>query len=76
VEEEKLVLFLIKAQEEAIAWELTENGNFRKDYFEPIIIPTVPLTPGVKCNIPISSGIYDKVVRIIKDKIKIGIYER
>src|SRR5882724_12282584 len=42
LEEEKLVLFLIKAQEEAIAWDLTECGNFRKDHFELIIIPTVP----------------------------------
>src|SRR5882724_4009525 len=32
-EEEKLILFLIKAQEEVIAWDPTEHGNFRKDYF-------------------------------------------
>jgi len=75
-EEEKLVLFLIKAQEAAIAWDPAERGNFRKDYFEPIIIPTVPHTPWVKCNIPIPPGIYDEVVRIIKEKIKIGVYER
>ena len=35
----------IKAQEEVIAWDPTEHGNFRKDYFKPIIIPTVPHTP-------------------------------
>ena len=75
-EEEKLVLFLIKTQEEAIAWDLTEHGNFRKDYFEPIIIPTVPHMPWVKHNIPIPPGIYVEVVRIIKEKIKIGVYER
>ena len=72
----KLVLFLIKAQEEAIAWVPTKCGNFRKDYFEPIIILTVPHMPWVECNIPIPPGIYDDVVRIIKEKIKIGIYER
>jgi len=44
-EEEKLVLFLIKAQEEVIAWDPNEHGNFRKDYFKLIIIPTVPHTP-------------------------------
>ena len=75
-EEEKLVLFLIKAQEEAIAWDPTEHGNFRKDYFKPIIIPTVPHMPWVKHNIPILPGIYNKVVRIIKENKKIGIYER
>jgi len=76
LEEENLVLFLIKAQEEAIAWDPTKHGNFRKDYFEPIIIPTVPHTPWVEHNIPIPPGIYDEVVRIIKEKIKIGVYER
>ena len=76
LEEEKLVLFLIKAQEEVIAWDPTECVNFRKDYFEPIIIPTVPHTPWVKCNIPIPPRIYDEVIRIIKEKIKIGVYER
>ena len=75
-EEEKFVLFLIKAQEEVIAWDPTKHGNFRKDYFKPIIIPTVPHMPWVECNIPIPPGIYDEVVRIIKEKIKIGIYER
>ena len=32
--------------------------------------------PWVKHNIPIPPGIYDEVVRIIKEKTKIGIYER
>jgi len=58
-----------------IAWDLTECGNFRKDYFKPIIIPTVPHMPWVEHNIPIPPGIYE-VVRIIKEKIKIGVYER
>src|SRR5882724_7837735 len=75
-EEEKLVLFLIKAQEEAITWDLTQPANFRKDYFKPIIIPTVPHMPWVERNIPIPPGIYDEVIRIIKGKIRIGIYER
>src|SRR5882724_12565631 len=72
----KLVLFLIKAQEEVIAWALKKRGNFRKDHFELIIIPTVPHMPWVEHNIPIPPGIYDEDVRIIKKNIKIGIYER
>jgi len=75
LEEEKLVLFLIKSQEEAIAWDPTEHGNFRKDYFESMIILTVPHTR-VKCSIPILPGIYNEVVRIIKEKIKIGVHKR
>src|SRR5882724_8252119 len=75
-EEHKLVLFLIKEQEAAIAWDLSDHGNFRKDYFEPIVIPTVENIPWVEQNIPIPPGIYDKVIKIIKEKIKIGIYDR
>src|SRR5882724_1601100 len=75
-EEENLVLFLIKAQEEVIAWDPTKHGNFRKDYFKPIIILTVPHTPWVKHNIPIPPRIYDEFIRIIKEKIKIGVYQR
>jgi len=62
-EEEKLVLFLIKAQEEVIAWESDRAWNFRMYYFEPIIIQTVPHMPWVECNIPIPPRIYDEVIR-------------
>jgi len=75
-EEEKLILFLIKAQEADIAWDPTKHGNFRKDYFKPVVIPTVEHIPWVERNIPIPPGIYDEVVRIIKEKIKVGVYER
>jgi len=40
-EEHKIVLFLIKEQEAAIAWDPSECSNFRKDYLEPIVILTV-----------------------------------
>src|SRR5882672_6471827 len=76
LEEEKVMLFLIKAQEAAIAWDPSERGNFRKNYFKPIVIPTVEHIPWVEQNIPILPGIYDEVIRIIKEKIKVGIYER
>jgi len=75
-EEHKLVLFLIKEQEAAIAWDLSEQGNFSRDYFKPIVIPTVEHIPWVERNIPISPGIYDEVIKILKEKIKISVYER
>jgi len=55
--------------------DLTERGNFRKDYFEPIIIPTVPTRHGSSTTF-LYPWIYDEVIRIIKEKIKIGVYER
>src|SRR5882724_9834769 len=48
LEEHKLVLFLIKEQEAAIAWDPSECGNFRKDYFKPIVIPMVEHIPWVE----------------------------
>jgi len=39
--EENLVLFLIKVQEEGIAGDTSEFGNFQKDYFDPVVIPTI-----------------------------------
>ena len=76
MEEEKLVLFLIKAQEEAIAWDASECGNFQKDYFYPVVIPTIENIPWVECNIPIPPGIYDEFFRILKEKIRVGVYKR
>ena len=75
-DEKKLVLFLIKAQEEGIAWDMSEQGNFWKDYFDPVVIPTIKHIQRVEWNIPIPLGIYDKVVKILKENIQVGIYER
>src|SRR5882724_10337040 len=76
LDEEKLVLFLIKAQEEGIAWDTSEWGNFQKDYFDPVVIPTIEHIPWVEQNISIPLGIYDEVVKILKENIQVGVYER
>src|SRR5882724_12767562 len=75
-DEEKLVLFLIKAQEGGIAWDVSEWGNFQKNYFDPVVIHTIEHIPWVEQNIPIPPGIYDEVVKILKEKIQVGVYER
>ena len=75
-EEENLILFLIKAQEDSIAWDTSKQGSFRADYFNPIVIPTIQHVPWVERNIPIPPGIYNKVVCILKEKISVGVYER
>ena len=71
-----MVLFLIKAQEECIAWDASEWGNFWKDYFDPVVIPTIKHIPWVEWNIPIPPGIYDEVVKILKEKIWVGVNAR
>jgi len=51
-------------------WKLTEG------YFDLVVIPTIEHIPWVEHNIPIPLGIYDEVVRILKEKIQVGVYER
>ncbi|SJL14310.1 uncharacterized protein ARMOST_17766 [Armillaria ostoyae] len=74
-EERKLVHHFMCLQEQGFAWDDTEAGHFREDFFLPIDIPIVPHTPWVLRNIPIPPGIYDKVCHIIKSKIDSGVYE-
>jgi hypothetical protein len=74
-EEEKLAVHLVKLQEKGIAWDATERGSFRDDYFDPIVIPTIEHIPWVEKNIPIPPGIYEEVIKVLKEKIAIGVYE-
>ena len=62
-------------QNQGFAWEDSERGRFREDFFPSIEIPTVPHTPWVERNIPIPPGIYDEVCKIIRTKISAGVYE-
>jgi hypothetical protein len=73
--EEKLVHEVILNHEMAFAWDETERGHFREDYFEPVKIPVLMHTPCQEQNIPIPLGIRDEVVEIICGKTKTGVYE-
>jgi len=55
-------------QNRAFAWNDTEKGRFRPDFFPPIDIPVIPHIPFIERNIPIPPGIYDEVCAIIKKK--------
>jgi hypothetical protein len=59
----------------AFAWQDSERGRFRTDFFPPIDIPVTPHTPWIQRNIPIPPGIYDEVCKIIRTKIEAGVYE-
>ncbi|SJL18826.1 uncharacterized protein ARMOST_22427 [Armillaria ostoyae] len=74
-EEMKLMHHFMMVQEKAFAWEDSERGSFRKEFFPPIDIPVVEHTPWVLRNIPIPPGIYAEVCRMIKTKIDTGVYE-
>jgi hypothetical protein len=62
-------------QNTGFAWNDTERGRFREDFFPPVSIPVIPHTPWVLRNIPIPPGIYDEVCKIIRTKINAGVYE-
>jgi len=74
-EEEKLAHHLVKLQEEALAWDESERGQFNPEFFPPVRIPTVDHTPWVYKNIPIPPGLHDELVKIIREKIASGAYE-
>jgi len=75
-EQERLLMhdFMCK-QNEGFAWEDSERGKFRTDFFPPVEFPVMPHTPWVEKNIPIPPGVYKEVCRIIKSKINAGVYE-
>jgi integrase-like protein/reverse transcriptase-like protein/aspartyl protease len=74
-EEVKLAAHVLKVNELALAWTEAERGRFRDDYFSPVKIPTIAHTPWVHKNIPIPTGLHDKVIDIFKEKMAAGVYE-
>ena len=74
-EEQRLAHHFMMLQNQGFAWDDTERGRFREDFFPPIDIPIVPHKPWVLKNIPIPPGLYPEVCRIIKSKIDAGVYE-
>ncbi|KAF8590753.1 hypothetical protein K439DRAFT_1328732, partial [Ramaria rubella] len=74
-EEVKLVFTVLKNNEEGLAWTEEEKGRFREEYFEPVIIPTIKHEPWAEQNYPIPPGLFEQVVKIMKDKIASGVFE-
>ena len=61
--------------DKAFAWDDSDGGSFREDFFPPVQIPVIPYKPCVQCNIPIPPGLYDEICRIIRVEEKVGVYE-
>jgi hypothetical protein len=74
-EEEKVFVRIMELNQKALAFEDSERGTFRDDYFSPYKIATVPHTPWEYKNIPIPPGILQKVIDVLKLKIEAGVYE-
>ena len=74
-EEAKLAAHILKVNEMALTWTEAERGRFRDEYFSLVKIPMVAHTPWVHKNIPIPTGLLDKVIDMFKEKIAAGVYE-
>jgi hypothetical protein len=74
-EERKLVHQLVMQQNKGFAWDDSEKGRFRSDFFPPVEIPVVEHVPWVLKNIPIPPGMHQRVCEFIKTKIDAGTYE-
>ena len=75
-EEEKLFAHVFRLNDMALAFEEGHRGTLREDYFSPYIIPTIPHVPWEHKNIPIPPGIRSEVVKLLKEKMDAGVYER
>ena len=74
-EERKLMHHVMMEQNEAFAWDDTERGRFKEEFFPPVVVPTIEHRPWVYRNIPIPPGIYDQVCKMLQKKIEAGVYE-
>ena len=74
-EEQRLLHNFMMLNNAAFAWDDSERGRFRQDFFPPISMAVIPHIPWVEKNIPIPRGLYDEICRIVRDKIAAGVYE-
>jgi len=63
-------------QNQGFAWNDSQRGRFREDFFPPVRMPVIEHKPWVLRNMPIPPGIYEEVCKIIQTKIDAGVYER
>ncbi len=74
--EERLLLHqFMLLHEDGFAWDDSERGHFKEEFFPPIEILTVPHKPWTVRNLPIPPGIYQKICDLIKRKIAAGVFE-
>ena len=74
-EEKKLLQHVILLNERSIAFSEDERGTFKDTYFSDYIIPTVDHEPWIEKNIPIALSYKDEIIRLLKEKVKAGVYE-
>jgi hypothetical protein len=62
--------------QDGFAWNETQKGSFRKDFFPPVRMLITEHVPRVLQNMPIPPGIYNAVLDVVHKKIAAGVYEQ
>ena len=73
--ERELMHHFMCLQNLGFAWNDSQRGNFRTDFFPPVRMPVVEHKPWVLRNIPIPPGIYNELCDLIRIKLQAGVYE-
>ena len=74
-EERKLMHYFMMIHQDGFAWNETQKGSFRKDFFPPVRMPIIAHVPWALRNMPIPPGIYNDVISVVRDKVASGAYE-
>ena len=62
--------------QDTFAWNDTERGHFREDFFPPVEIPVVPHKPWIVKNRPIPPGLYHELCKLLQKKLDAGVLEK
>ncbi|KAI5822487.1 hypothetical protein K523DRAFT_256865, partial [Schizophyllum commune Tattone D] len=74
-EEVKLFEQVLRHNDSALAFEENQRGTLKSSYFSPYVFVTIPHKAWEYRNIPIPPGIHDKVIDLLREKLKAGVYE-
>ena len=70
-----MFLYIMSINERTLAFDKTQRGTLRDDYFSPYIISVIPHTSWEHHNILIPLALRDQVIALLKEKIKVGVYK-
>ena len=74
--ERNLMHHFMMLHQDAFAWNDTERGHFREDFFPPVEIPVIPHKPWIVKNRPIPPGIYHELCKLLQKKLDAGVLQK
>jgi hypothetical protein len=74
-EERKLYLHVLSLRNQALSFDDNERGLLKRTYADPYRFSTIPHEPWAKKPIPIPPAIREKVLTLIRERLRTGLYE-